>query len=93
MLRIIIAGSRKLDDYPFFEKVCLDIISREQYNREIPNKELEIVSGNNPGGADFYGEKLSKKFLNREATLFPADWNDMNPLVLLGQIIMEHTTN
>ena len=84
MLRIIIAGSRKLDDYPFFEKICLDIISKEQYAREIPNKEVEIVSGNNPGGADFYGEKFCKKFLNREATLFPADWNDLTPPVILG---------
>lgn len=83
-LRIIIAGSRKLEGYELFEKMCVDIISKEQYEREIDNKRLEIVSGNNAMGADYYGELLSKKYLQREATLFPADWNDMNPPVIIG---------
>lgn len=84
MLKIIIAGSRDLKNYDFFEKVVVDIISKEQYDRVIPNKEIEIVSGNNSGGADYYGEKFSKEHLNKDATLFPAMWNDMSPPVIVG---------
>lgn len=84
MLRIIISGSRNLKGYEFFERICLDIISKEQYDREIDNKQIEIVSGNNPGGADHYGEKFSEKWLAKKATLFPADWNDMSPPVVVG---------
>ena len=84
MLRVIIAGSRSLKDYEFFEKICVDILSKEQHIQEIPSWEIEIVSGNNSSGADRFGEKFSKKHLNKDATLFPAEWNNMKAPVIVG---------
>lgn len=79
-MKILISGSRKFEDYPFLDKTMTDIISSEQYRLEIPNKELEVVSGNNPRGADYLGEKWAKSN-NLKLTLFPADWNDMKPKI------------
>lgn len=65
-----------MDDYKFLEDRCLRIISREQYDQEIPNSEIEIVSGH-AKGADQMGEKFSLKWLKKKAKEFPADWNDL----------------
>jgi hypothetical protein len=84
MLPIIIAGSRtlKLSDYDFVKKICFDIISREQYIREISNKDLVIVSGK-AQGADYLGERFAKEY-NLVIKEFPAQWNDMSPPVVKG---------
>jgi len=84
-MKIIICGSRQFEDYQYLKEKCTDIISKEQYNNEIPSKDLEIVSGNNPRGADWYGEKFSRDVLKKDAKLFPADWTDMTPPVMVGQ--------
>ena len=83
-MKILICGSRTFEDYNFLDKTMTDIISKNQYDLEIPNKELEIVSGNNPRGGDYQGEKWSRKN-NISLKLFPADWNDMSPPVIVGQ--------
>lgn len=75
-MKIIVAGSRELTDYNFLENKLLGIISREQYEREIPNKDLEIVSGG-ARGADSLAEKFCEKWLKRKANVFPAKWNDL----------------
>lgn len=82
-MKVIICGSRKLEDYEFLRKTCFDIIAKEQYDKGIPNKDVEIVSGNNKGGADFLGEKFAKQY-NLQTKLFPANWGDMSSPVLIG---------
>lgn len=84
-MHIIIAGSRTLEvkDYSFVKETLTNIIAKEQYMREIPNKELEIVSGNASTGADHLGENFAKKN-NLALKLFPADWNDMSPPCIVG---------
>jgi len=70
-------------DYVFVKKTLVDIISKEQYNLEIPNNELEIVSGNASKGADWLGEKFAREH-NLSLKLFPADWKNMTPPVIIG---------
>ncbi len=80
MMKIIICGSQTFTDRAYLNEACLDIIAREQYNRVIPNNQLEFVSGHAPKGADYYGEKFAihHKF---QPKLFPADWNNLEPEV------------
>jgi len=82
-MRILICGSQKFEDYAFLEKMCIDIIAKHQYDYIIPNKDLEIVSGHAPRGGDYLGEKWAKKN-NLTLKLFPADWNNMSPPVIVG---------
>ncbi len=83
-MRILICGSQKFEDYTFLEKMCIDIIAKQQYDYVIPNKDLEIVSGHAPRGGDYLGEKWSKKN-NLKLKLFPAEWTNMNvPVVSEG---------
>ena len=77
MLRIIIAGTEEYNDYPFLKETCLNIVAKEQYMREIPNKEVEFVSGHAPRGADYYGERFAKEY-GFEPKLHPANWNDLD---------------
>lgn len=75
-MKVIICGAREFSDYKFLEDKCLKIISREQYDQELPNSEIEIVSGH-ARGADEMGEKFSLKWLKKKAKLFPANWDDL----------------
>lgn len=76
-MKVIIAGTEEFTDKEFLFQSCLDIIAKEQYEREIPNKELGFVSGHNPRGGDYYGEQFAKKY-GFSPKLFPADWNNMS---------------
>ena len=75
-MKIIIAGSRLYTDRDFLFKECLNIISKLQYDYEIPVSEVEILSGHNPNGADYFGEKFANTY-KVKLKLFPADWNDI----------------
>lgn len=81
-MKILVSGSRNIElkSKEFIFKTLEDIISKEQYftERKVPNTELEIVSGNNPKGADYIAELWAKKN-NLKLTLFPADWNNEKP--------------
>lgn len=79
-MKILICGSRSIEskDKDFVFKTLGDIVSKEQYKKEISNKDLEVVSGNNPKGADYLGELWAKKN-NLKLTLFPAEWNNEKP--------------
>ncbi len=81
-MKILICGSRSmgLKDKEFVFKILDEIVSKEQYftDKKIPNSSLEIVSGNNPKGADYLGESWAKKN-NLKLTLFPAEWNNEKP--------------
>jgi hypothetical protein len=77
-MKILISGSRKFTDKYFLDETLNDIVSKEQYNREIPNSGLEMVSGNNPSGADWLCERWAKAN-NISLKLFPANWSDINP--------------
>ena len=68
----------ELKNKEFVFKTLDDIVSKEQYDKEIPNKDLEIVSGNNAKGADYWGELWAKKN-NLKLMLFPAEWNNKKP--------------
>jgi hypothetical protein len=72
-----------ISDYEFVKKILLDIISKEQYNLEIPSSEIEIISGNANRGADWLGEKFAREY-SLSLRLFPVNWNDMNPPVIIG---------
>ena len=77
-MKVIICRSREFNDSNFLNEHCLEIISREQYKAEIALKDIEIVSGNNPKGADYLGEKFAKQY-NISLKLFPPDWTNQNP--------------
>lgn len=64
MLKTIICGSRRFNDYEFM-KAVLD---------SIPWEISEVVSGR-AKGADTLGEKWSQEFLSKEAKMFPAAWD------------------
>ena len=75
-MKIIIAGSRLYTDKDFLFSECFEIIAKLQYEHEIPLSDIEILSGHNPNGADYYGEKFAEKY-KIKLKLFPADWNDI----------------
>ena len=75
-MKIIIAGSRLYTDKDFLFLECFEIIAKLQYEHEIPLSDIEIFSGHNPNGADYYGEKFAEKY-KIKLRLFPADWNDV----------------
>ena len=69
MVRIIIAGSRKFNDYPKMVKE-LDNLRIHLINSINP---IEIVSGHAPG-ADTLGEKFAKEY-DYPLKIFPAEWD------------------
>lgn len=69
----IVAGSRyPREDYARFQH---DEITAVFYFIEHMREIKEIVSGNCEFSPDKWGEKWSKQYLGKEATLFPADWD------------------
>ena len=70
-MKIIIAGSRKFNDYDLLERICDQYISI----MKIPPEQVEIVSGKAPG-ADKLGEEYAKK-RGYAIKLFPAPWTDI----------------
>lgn len=72
--RIIIAGSRKFNDYNMLSFFCQTIIQELKY--EYKSTTLEIVSGT-CSGADKLGEKFAKEN-NIQLAKFPADWYNLN---------------
>ncbi|MDH5561968.1 MAG: DUF2493 domain-containing protein [Deltaproteobacteria bacterium] len=81
-MKIIIAGSRKFKDYEYLKKKCVDIISELQYAWEVPSTDIEIIS-RHTDGADKLGEMFAEEF-GLKVVLFPADWKDMSPPVMIG---------
>jgi YspA, cpYpsA-related SLOG family len=77
LLKILICGSRIIKDYHFVRQWCDDIVSREQYERVIPNKLLEVISGNGTG-ADSLGERWAKE-RKLALRLFQPNWSNLNP--------------
>ncbi len=66
MFRVIVAGGRGFNDYPFLKRK-LNVILKNQTN-------IQIVSGNAPG-ADKLGEKYAQE-MGYDLALFPAAWED-----------------
>lgn len=84
-MKVIIAGSREFTLKDFLFQECLEIIARNQYEMEVGLQDVEIVSGHNPSGADYYGEKFAQKH-NIKLKLFPANWNDITtPPVIIKE--------
>jgi len=81
-MKILICGSRNIElkNKDFIFNTLNDIVSKEQYIKEIANKNLEVVSGNNPKGADYLGEQWAKNH-NLKLTLFPAEWTNEKPKI------------
>lgn len=69
MTRVIIAGSRKFNDYRKM-LTTLDDLGIHIINTIDP---VEIVSGHAPG-ADMLGERFAKAY-GYQLKIFPADWN------------------
>lgn len=67
-MKVIIAGSRNYDNYAELKAVCDHMFSKTE--------NVEIVSGT-AQGADTLGEIYSRLVLKKEATKFPAAWNDV----------------
>ena len=56
----------------------MDIISKEQNERIIGSFDMEMVSGGNPSGIEYYCEKWAEKH-KVKVKRFPPDWNNENP--------------
>lgn len=69
MFKVIIAGSRKFDDYELLKRSC------DYYLKNITD-EICIVSGK-AAGADTLGEKYAKE-RGYSIKEFPADWNNFD---------------
>jgi hypothetical protein len=70
-MRVIVAGSRKFNNYPFLEKECIRIL------KEIhAPKDVVIVSGT-ADGADTLGEQFAEKY-NLDIEYFPAEWDNLD---------------
>lgn len=69
MIRIIIAGSRKFNDYI----KMLNKLDELGIHLLATMDDIEIVSGH-ASGADTLGEKFAKAY-NYPLKIFPADWN------------------
>lgn len=69
MIRIIIAGSRKFNDY----SKMLNKLDELGTHLLATMDDIEIVSGH-ASGADTLGEKFAKAY-NYPLKIFPADWN------------------
>lgn len=65
--RIIIAGSRTFNDYPYLCRVLDNTFSK------MWTDEIMILSGHCPNGADALGERYAKS-RGIELELFPAQW-------------------
>jgi hypothetical protein len=70
-MRVIIAGSRKFNNYSLLEKECNRIFHEISAPRN-----LIIVSGK-ASGADTLGEQFAKQY-NLEVKEFPADWHNLD---------------
>ena len=67
MVKIIIAGTRTFDNYTLLRKTMCSLFG------QVPQSQMEIISGHCPTGADSLGELFAKRNGIR-LTLFPADW-------------------
>ena len=70
--KIIIAGSRKFNDYEYLKKSIDWLLSGEPYC--VNEKPIEIVSGT-ANGADKLGERYAKEY-GYLVKQFPASWNE-----------------
>jgi len=68
MVRLLITGSRTWDDYNYILKTLTD------FETNSPDKNIVLVSGECPDGADRLCE-IAAKALGWEIELYPADWN------------------
>lgn len=72
VFKVIVAGGRDFTNYPMLKGV-LDFFFHKKIAEGYT---IEIVSGCAPG-TDRLGEHYSKVVFRREATKFPAPWNDI----------------
>ena len=77
-MKIAITGSDKISNYEFMEKLCINIISKEQYYREVPTWKIEFVSGDSPKGIDHSCRKFVNKHTKSDPNIFVANWRDMD---------------
>jgi hypothetical protein len=70
-MKIIIAGSRKFNNFPLLEKECKRIF--KEINAP---KDVVIVSGT-ADGADTLGEQFAEKY-SLDIERFPAEWDNLD---------------
>lgn len=68
--KVIIAGSRKYDNYAFLKEKCNRILSAKLAD---PNIDVIVVSGH-ASGADALGERYASE-MGLKIELHPADWS------------------
>jgi hypothetical protein len=90
-MKIIICGNRTFKDYARIEKECTDIISKMQYDLEIPTSELEFVTDNAEGTnktAILFAQKnnISIKYIEPQ-------WNELNDLPITHNIYLKPSKN
>lgn len=75
-LKVVIAGTRTFSDYPMFERFCLNLFSRFQYEFELSRNDFEIVAGG-ARGADTFAITFAKKqgISNR---VFMPEWSNLD---------------
>jgi len=72
MMKVIIAGGRKYDDYNTLQSMVMAIVDNIEDTRPSP-EDVEIVSGG-ARGADKLGERFAKEN-GFKVKLFPANWD------------------
>jgi len=73
MIRIIIAGGRKFNNYDLLVDSFKELILELKEKHNISKSDVEIISGG-ASGADKLGELLAQRN-SLKLSKFPADWN------------------
>lgn len=79
MLKVILAGSDKLENKDLIYNNTINIISVIQYKEMIPCKDLEFISKASRRGTDWHISKLAKQY-SIKIKDFKSNWNDLNEL-------------
>lgn len=73
MSRLIIAGSRNFKNYALLRREA------ERFVKDHDLRNVEVVSGKCPTGADLYGEVWAK-YKGYPIKPFPPDWDNLGPM-------------
>lgn len=84
-MKVLICGSKDYNNWDEFYRVCIEILSKIQYERELRKEDIEIVEGG-ASGADSLAKMFSKKELGKSSTTFNAKWDDMSAFGAIEKI-------
>lgn len=82
MIRIIIAGSRKFNDYSTLSNIVDHILKLRVYKKGYKPNDIEVVCGM-AKGADTLGERYAKLMVLKSNTFLPNGINTESLLVII----------